>query len=55
MASTRRAWPTRSSLLGEPESLAEMRRRGREHVVREHAPAVFQKELRVALEAVDAA
>lgn len=43
------------SLLGEPESLAEMRRRGREHVVREHAPAVFHKELRVALEAVDAA
>jgi len=43
------------SLLDRPQELVEMRRRGREHVEREHAPAAFQERLREALEAVDAA
>lgn len=43
------------ALLDRPERLAEMRRRGREHVMREHAPSAFREKLRVALEAVDAA
>ena len=43
------------ALLERPEGLAEMRRLGREHVVREHASAVFREQVRSALEAVDGA
>jgi len=43
------------ALLDRPERLPEMGRRGREHVMREHAPSAFREKLRVALEAVDAA
>lgn len=43
------------SLVRRPDELAEMRRRAREHVEREHAPAAFREALRAALAQVDAA
>ena len=40
-------------LLGDADRLAEMRRRGREYVLREHSPARFREQLSVALADLD--
>ena len=42
------AW-TVTDLLGDPDALAELRRRGRDHVVREHSPERFRELLAEAL------
>jgi len=42
------AWTVRD-LLADPDALAEMRRQGREHIVREHSPARFRELLAEAL------
>ena len=41
-------------LLGDPARLAEMRRRGRSYVAREHSPARFREQLAIAFEKLDA-
>jgi glycosyltransferase involved in cell wall biosynthesis len=45
---------TLTELLRQPDILTEMRRRGREHVTREHAPARLRERLRLAFDRLDA-